>query len=339
MIMTGISVGLNCPTCGGAISVPEGENVIPCQYCSSTLFVEGDQGVSTVAFNLKMQRENAMGATQQWWRRGWKARDLPKVGKVTEAYPIYLPFWKANTKVAGWICGYEERRHTDSKGNVRVERIPKEVMVLQDYVYSEIACDPGDLGIRTLRNMSGDTGFADFEMIPTFEATTSRDDAVVHAKNDAEARAVAGARVPHITFKKLHVLPKSLTMIYYPVWVVRYSYHDRMYMSTVDAVTGQVLSGRAPGDPLFQSMAMTGGAVTGGLIAAGTIIASGADYLNDGRVALVGVGIGLVILFLAYRFFRHGSERIEGEFKDKKATVKQTLQQVQGIAKQLEGLR
>jgi DNA-directed RNA polymerase subunit RPC12/RpoP len=337
--MTGISVGLSCPTCGGAISIPEGENIIPCQYCGSTLFVEGDQGVSTIAFSVKMQKDNAMGATQQWWRRGWKARDLPRMGRMTETYPIFLPFWKANTKVAGWICGYEERRHTDSKGNVRVERIPKEVMILQDYVYSEIACDPGDLGIRTLRNLSGETGFADFEMIPTFEATTSKDDAIVHAKNDAEGRAVAGARVPHITFKRLHIFPKSLTMIYYPVWVVRYSYHDRMYMATVDGVTGQVLSGRAPGDPLFQSMAMTGGAVVGGLVAAGTIIASGVDYLDDGRLALVGVAIGLGILFLAYRFFRHGSERIEGEFKDKKGTMKQTLQQMQGVAKQLEGLR
>ncbi len=337
--MTGISVGLSCPTCGGAISIPEGENIIPCQYCGSTLFVEGDQGVSTIAFSVKMQKDNAMGATQQWWRRGWKARDLPRTGRMTETYPIFLPFWKANTKVAGWICGYEERRHTDSKGNVRVERIPKEVMILQDYVYSEIACDPGDLGIRTLRNLSGETGFADFEMIPTFEATTSKDDAIVHAKNDAEGRAVAGARVPHITFKRLHIFPKSLTMIYYPVWVVRYSYHDRMYMATVDGVTGQVLSGRAPGDPLFQSMAMTGGAVVGGLVAAGTIIASGVDYFDDGRLALVGVAIGFGILFLAYRFFRHGSERIEGEFKDKKGTMKQTLQQMQGVAKQLEGLR
>jgi len=339
VIMADISVGLNCPTCGGAISVPEGENIIPCNYCGSALFVEGDQGVTTIAFKNKMAKDSAMQATQSWWRRGWKARDLPKIGKVTEAYPIFIPFWKATTKVAGWICGYEERRHTDSKGNVRVERIPKEVMILQDYTYSQIACDPGDLGIRTMRNFAGESGFADFEMIPTFEATTSKDDAVKSARNDAEARAVSGARVPHVTFKKLHVIDKGLSMIYYPVWVVRYNYHDRMYMDTVDGVTGQVLSGRAPGDPLFQSMAMTGGAVVAGLIAAGTVIYSGADYANDGRLALVGVGIGLVILFIAYRFFRHGSERVEGEFKDKKASLGQTLKQVQGVAKQLEGLR
>jgi hypothetical protein len=283
-----------------------------------------------------MLNDAVMTQTQSWWKHGWKARDMPKIGKVTEAYPIYLPFWKANTRVAGWICGYEERRRTDSKGNTTVERIPKEVMVLNDYVFTDIACDPGDLGIRTLRNMMGEVGFADFDMIPTFEATTSKDDAVTRAKNDALTRAKTGARVPHVTFERLHVFPRSLTMLYYPVWVVRYSYHDRMYMDTVDGVTGKVLSGRAPGDPLFQSMAMTGGAVVGGLIAAGSLIygSSAGGY----EIPSIGVLIGLGVLFLAYRFFRHGSERIEGEFKEKKS-MGQALKQFQDIAKQAGALR
>jgi len=339
--MADISIGLNCPTCGGAISVPEGENVVSCQYCSSALFVEGDQGVTTIAFKNKTQKDAVTMATQRWWTHGLKARDLKTTGKIMESYPIYLPFWKATTRVAGWICGYEERKKTEIRGNqtvVTTEKIPKEVMVLQDYTFSEIACDPGDLGIRTMRNLQGETSFADFEMIPTFEATTSRDNAVEHAKGDALARARAGARVPHVTFEKLHVLPKTLTMIYYPVWVVRYNYRDRMYMDTVDGVTGQILSGRAPGDPLFQSMAITGGAVAGGLVAAGCIIFSGAAYANDWRIALAGVAIGAAIMFLAYRFFRHGSERVEGEFKEKKS-LSDGIKQLQQAAKSLEGLR
>jgi len=336
--MADISVGLNCPTCGGAISLPEGENVVSCQYCGSALFVEGDQGVTTIAFKNKVLKDGVLMATQRWWAHGWKARDLKTTGKIMETYPIYLPFWKTSTRVAGWICGYEERRRTDSKGNTTVERIPKEVMVLQDYIFSEVACDPGDLGIRTMRNLQGESSFADFEMIPTFEATTSKDNAVEHAKNDALGKARGGAHVPHVTFERLHVFPRALTMIYYPVWVVRYNYRDRTYMDTVDGVTGQVLSGRAPGDPLFQSMAITGGAVAGGLVAAGSIIVSGSAYANDGRIAAVGVVIGAAIMFLAYRFFRHGSERVEGEFKEKKS-LGEGIKQLQQAAKSLEGLR
>jgi hypothetical protein len=206
-------------------------------------------------------------------------------------------------------------------------------MVLQDYNFSEIACDPGDLGIRTLRNFAGETNFADFEMIPTFEATTSKDDAVTHAKNDALAKARSGARVPHVTFERLHVLPRRLSMVYYPVWVVRYKYRDRMYMTTVDGVTGQTMSGRAPGDPLFQSLAVTAGTSLGGIIAAaGLIFANG-----TAEIALGGLAVGVVILFITYRFFRHGSEIVEGEFKEKKASSKQTLADIGNIAKQIQG--
>jgi len=328
-----ISVGLNCPACGGAISISEGQSAISCKYCSSALFVEGDRGVLTIAFANKMTQDAVVGSSQAWWRKGFKARDLKHVGKVLEVYPIYLPFWRAVTRVAGWVCGYEERRHTDSKGNVRVERIPKEVMVLQDYVYSQIACDPGDLGIRSLKNLSGETSFADFEMIPTFEATTSKDDAVVSARNDALARGKASARVPRVTFEKLHAVPRSLSMIYYPVWVMRYSYRDRMYMDTVDGVTGQVLSGRAPGDPLFQSLAVTAGTSVGGLAAAAGIIFANGTV----EIALGGLAAGLVVLFLTYRFFRHGSEIVQGEFREKRASTKEGLKQIQDIAKQIQG--
>ena len=331
-----ISVGLNCPACGGAITIAEGENVVICQYCGSVLYAEGDQGVNTIAFKNKILKDGAMSSSQHWWSHGLKARDLKTTGKVVEGYPIYLPFWRATTRVAGWLCGYEERRRTDSKGNVTTERIPKEVMVMQDYVFSEIACDPGDLGIRTLKNLAGETTFADFEEIPTFESTTSKDDATTHGVSDAMAKARAYAHVPHVTLDTLKAFNKGLTLIYYPVWVVRYNYRDRMYMDTVDGVTGQVLSGRAPGDPMFQSLAVTAGTSIGGLIAAGAIIFSGSQ--NDYRIALAGLAVGAIILFLTYRFFRHGSEIVQGEFKEKKSLA-DSLKQVQQLGKQLEGLR
>jgi DNA-directed RNA polymerase subunit RPC12/RpoP len=330
--MADVSVGLNCPACGGAVSVVEGENTLVCPYCSSTLFIEGDQGVSTVAFKNRVGRDGAVEASRQWWSRGWKARDLKRVGRTTEVYPIYLPFWRVMTRVAGWICGYEIRRHTDSKGVVHEQKVPKEVMVLNDYHFSEIAADPGDLGIRSLRNLSGETGFADFDMIPTFEATTSKDDAVVKAKSDAASRARSSARVPRVTMERLHILPRRLSMVYYPVWVVRYSYRDRMYMTTVDGVTGKVLSGRAPGDPLFQSLAITAGTSVGGLAAAVGIILSEVDaWLMIG-----GIAGGAAILYATYRFFRHGSEIVEGEFKHKPASVSEAIKELQNAAKTLQ---
>jgi len=311
-----VSVGLNCPSCGGAIQISEGDNVINCQYCDSLLWVEGDAGVITIAYKNMQNKDSVLRATEQWWRKGLKARDLKKKGRLMECYPIYLPFWSTTTRVAGWICGYEERHYTDKHGNTHTERIPKEEMVLRDYRYTNIACDPGDLGIKYLRNNSGEVSFTDFESIPTFESTTSKDETVELSKQRAMSDARDDANVPHVTFEKMTVIPKRLSMIYYPVWVVRYAYGERMYMATIDGVTGNVLSGRAPGDPLYQSLAVTGGTSIGGLIgAAGLAFGIGAE---DVTIAIGGLVVGAVILGFTYMFFRHGSEIIDGDFDDKK---------------------
>ena len=337
--MADLSVGLNCPACGGAIAIQEGESVLNCQYCGSTLFIEGDQGIQTIAFKNKLTKESTISSSQGWWKSGLKARDLKRTGKIIEVYPIYIPFWSTTARVAGWVCGYEERRHSDSKGNTYVERIPKEVMVLNDYRYSEIACDPGDLGIKSLKNLSGERSFADFEMIPTFETTTSKDVATKDAQKKAEEWGRDQANVPNVTFERLYVIPHNMSIIYYPIWVVRYSYRDRMYINTVDGVTGKVLSGRAPGDPLFQSLAITFGSAVSGIISgAGLLLAAFADTgQSNAYFAIGGFVIGGIILYGTYRFFRQGSEIVEGEFLDKEGSAKLSLGDLKQISQNLQG--
>lgn len=330
-----ISVGLNCPSCGGAIQVSEGDNVVNCKYCGSLLWAEGDAGVLTVAYKNNQNRDSVLRTTEAWWKKGLKARDLRKKGKLLECYPIYLPFWSTTTRVAGWICGYEERHYSDRNGNTRTERIPKEEMVLRDYRYTNIACDPGDLGIKWLRNTAGDVSFTDFESIPTFESTTSKDDMVRTSKDNAMQDARQDANVPHITFEKVTVIPKGISQIYYPVWVVRYGYGERMYMATVDGVTGNILSGRAPGDPLYQSLAVTGGTSAGGLIAAAGLVFGVAA--EEGTIAIGGLIVGVVILGFTYMFFRHGSEITEGDFDDKKEV--NPIKNIKDLSEKMGGFR
>ena len=147
------------------------------------------------------------------------------------------------------------------------------------------------------------------------------------------------AKVPNITFERLYVIPHNMSIIYYPIWVVRYSYRARMYMNTVDGVIGKVLSGRAPGDPLFQSLAITAGSAVGGIVSgAGLVLAAFSEAgQNSAYFAIGGFVIGGIILYGTYRFFRNGSEIVEGEFSDKEASSKFSLGDLKEISQTLQG--
>lgn len=310
--MAGISLSMNCPNCGGSVSIGEGARYASCQYCNAMLAIEGDDGVRRITFKSKVTRVEAVGAVQRWWRSGFKARDLKRHGQITESYPIYVPFWRLNARAAGWVCGYKNVQR-----NKRTERVPLEKMIVRDFDWSAVACDPGDIGIEHLRNFEGEAVLHDEGDIPTFEVTTSRSDATAKGSQQVMSEAVAYTGVPHITFQDVHVFPKDLSVIFYPVWVVRYTYSERMYFATVDGVTGMVLSGRAPGDNLWRSLAMSTGMAVGGV---GLSFCAWLGIIGGGSketivAAIIGIIVCLGISGGAFTFFRYGSEMTTGDIK------------------------
>jgi hypothetical protein len=309
----GISLNLSCPSCGGSVTTIEGERAVVCSFCQSLLYVEGDRGVFTVMFRNNMDKPRVIASLKEWFKKGYKARDLPDKAQITEVYPIYLPFWRLVGRAAGWVCGYKEERRTDRHGNTQTKRVPLEKMVFRDLDWSEIACDPGDLGIEHLPSTSGQVISHEEGDIPTFEATTSADDARADGIESIRHHAVKSANVPHISFQKMHVLPKYLSLNFYPIWMARYTYLGRTYFATLDGVVGGSLSGRAPGDPLYQSLALVGGAAAGGIILglSGAAMTSGLDV----KISAVGAIIGIAIFIAAFYFFRHGSEITEGDIE------------------------
>lgn len=307
----GISLSLNCPMCGGTLSLEEGSKAASCPYCSALLAIEGDDGVSRLTYKNNLDNEKAIGAAKSWMGGGFKARDLKRKAEITECYPIYAPFWKLHARAAGWVCGYREV-HRDK----HTERVPMERMVMSDFDWNEIACDVGDIGVQHLSSINGTAALHDEGSIPTFEVTTSPNDAASKGAASIRETAISSAGVPKKTFIKMHVLPMGLSLVFYPIWVVRYKHYNRMYFCTIDGITGKVLAGRAPGDTLMRTIAMSLGMFAGGygsalgLIAIGYIHGDGAFVVGGGIIAVC-----LLIAFTCYRFYRYGSEVTTGSVK------------------------
>lgn len=305
----GISVGMNCPSCGGPVAVNDASRTTSCPYCDSLLYVEDAEGVRSIVYKNNMNRHGVYGVVSRWFDEGFKARDLDKKGKMTEIYPLYVPFWKLNARTAGWICGYVVHRTRTKEGHYTETKEYKERMVLHDYTWTNIACDAGEIGIQSLRNLSGEV-ISKQEEIPTFEVTTSKTDALAQGEEAIRDMARGTVNLTQVTFEKIHTIPNSFLLVYYPIWMVRFDYRERSYFVTVDGVTGKTLSGRAPGDPLFQGLIAAGGAAAGG-ICSGLGLYIG--LLLESEIALIAVVAGVIITALTYRFFRHGSEIVQGD--------------------------
>ena len=301
-----LTFGLTCPSCGGRMEIEEGEKIAVCPFCHTVSIIEGEDGVKTLSYKMKVDEKNAVKKAFEWFSHGFKARDLKKLAKIKEVYPVYLPYWKYSARGMGIVLGYNVETYVDANGNTHRKKKRKEEMINRDYDWTSLACDAGDIGILRLRNLKGEIVPLQDDL-PIYEATQSKDDAKMRGERDIKNWVLSEANVENITFSKLFVIPKNFSLIYYPFWIIRYDYKGKMYFLTVDGVTGEVVSGRAPGDVLWQSMAIGGGATIGGALAG--LIALG------GRIGVLSFIIGIIIFLSSYMFFRHGSEIVEGDIE------------------------
>ena len=102
----------------------------------------------------------------------------------------------------------------------------------------------------------------------------------------------------------------GLTFAYF---IVRYQYRERDYFVVLDGVSGDPVSGRAPGDQTYQALAAGLGAGFGGLFAGLGVayaVFSNSEYALAGLSGLV---IGLILVLAGYWMFRFGSEVTEGK--------------------------
>jgi hypothetical protein len=142
------------------------------------------------------------------------------------------------------------------------------------------------------------------------------------------AQARRKADLSEVHFERFQFLQQTLSLVYYPLWVVRYGYKGRTYQLVLDG--RKVVAGRAPGNPLFQAAALV---VAMGVAAAlpaelmsQPLLASafqGQPPFPSGLDAIVpAIAFGLACLAVAwlsamimgagYAFFRRGGERVWG---------------------------
>ena len=327
--MSDESKGLTCPACARAVPVPEGARLVTCPSCQQRLFVQGDRGVQRWQVRHTVERAQAIKTVTAFFNGPDKAIGLQQRAKITETFLAYLPFWRVSAQVAGWRLG-RERRDKDSTRPVERE-------ILQAMQWADAAADVSEFGVQQVsfpvRGLEPFNQEALSRDGMVFEPAESSTDALAEAADHFTYLAHQGRRLTTTYFEKLYLLREKISIVYYPLWVVRYQYRQRSYQVVVDGVQNKVLYGKAPGNILYRAAMLVGGMAFGNfLLVQGTVFAvqvMGAFSNNSHNsnndsfwFLLIPPVVGGLSCFLGYRKFRYGEEveRIDATAKKAAST-------------------
>jgi DNA-directed RNA polymerase subunit RPC12/RpoP len=325
--------GMMCPGCGGTVDLQEGSNVVKCPYCETSLLVQGDEGVLQYHVHSTIGKDQARDETARWLGKFDKDRKLKQDAEFTDIFLVHIPFWRSIGRVCGWIFGNKIHRetHKDSKGitHTTTRKEPVERMIMEDHIWNKAACDVSEFGVEKVdeSGIAGKLEPFDLETVEkqgmVFEPTFSRSDAVLESEEWMLQQARKHADVDEVIFQKLHTIGTKLSVVYYPLWVLRYTFKDRNYQVVVDGIHGKLVYGRAPGSTMYRVGMFVGSLMIGNLI----LTTSVKEYFgSSGNIFIIGGLAGAALILFGFVKFRYGGEIVQGgKSKIKGEDIQETL--------------
>jgi hypothetical protein len=300
--------GLICPNCAGVVPVAEGVRVVQCPYCNLHSLVQGERGVRRWQVARRIERAGALSAVQGFLSGMRKARDLRRAATIDELLLVYLPFWRVEATVAGWLFGRVRKDEDETK--------PDEHSVFETMHWNDAAVDVTEFGVHRIVVGRDDLLPFDSQALHAeamvFEPSESRTAALDEARDHFVYRSRQAAGQTKTTYENVQLLRPEFGLVYFPVWLARYSYRNRVYQVVVDGVGGKVMYGKAPGNILYRAMALVAGLAVGNLVLVnGTILAGlAASDSDEGGLTLLllPIAIGAGLILYGYRQFRYGEE-------------------------------
>lgn len=302
--------GLSCPNCGGVVPIPEGQVIVKCPYCDLRSLVKGERGMLRYQVHLNVERQGALKAMSDFLSRNLAiARDARSKAQVTEAFLAYLPFYIIWARVVGWAFG---QKKVGSGDHSRYE--PREVEIVEEMSWNGVACDVGEFGVThvplTSQPLEAFNAGDLHSQGMVFEPVSSFSDARSSAASYVESQVRKRASLDRISQLFVRYFKQRFGLVYYPLWVLRYLYRGRIFQVVVDAYSGKVLYGKAPGNTLYRAAVLVAGMALGAFLAVdmSALIFSNTKGDNSALFGLVVLVVGLGIIAAAYRAFRYGEQ-------------------------------
>ena len=312
-------VHLDCPSCGGALSLVEGERIVACRYCSGQSLVLVPDAVPRHVVKAALDEAAAVRAARTSLQRPGVER-VARVARFDSVGRLYVPFYEATAVRLGSFfvrdrvkppaplndgeqSGPEVERWLRDPG---VEREDTKV-IEQDVVRIGAACELPELGVERIRLAELRRDGAKILLQP-FDPVALHSRAVVFAPTLPADRFLEQTtwRVPSPNDSTEYVETR-LKLLYYPVWQACYRHRGRTYELVVDGVTGTLLAGSAP-----RHRGLAAGVVAAGVALGALGVGRWLRWMLTGDApgpAFLLLAIaGVALAWLALRWFEQGGE-------------------------------
>lgn len=316
--------GITCPACSGELDIKEGLRSFNCKYCGTLLVVKGESGTLKFYVPRKLKKEDAIAKAFDWLDKGMsKAKGLRANARIEDAFLVFIPYWRVKADVVGWIFGQEKRTST-SNGKTTTYYVDVERKIQNSFDRTYSACDVAELGVKKI-NLTGDTILpVDFESLQRegmmFNIIASEKEAFDYAKNNFASEARSAVNLYNVTFEHYDLVRENIGIVYYPLWVIRYSFENRTYQVIVDGEDGSICYGKAPGNNLYRAIMGILGTGAGMFLTTffGLFLLFEVDEKFPFIAFIISFGLGCFLISRGYKKFRYGGEIVEGTGIDEK---------------------
>ena len=309
--------GLNCPKCGGVVGIPEGQRIVACPFCEQRAIVAGERGLRRMQVAVRVERDEAESRLKRFLSSS-PAIDSAALRKANldECFLVFMPFWEVSAHVMGAVFG-ERKVQIDGKPHYH----PIESLSVEHRRWNFVAADIGALGVQSLRLDGISQVPFDYDELHmqgmVFEPVSSFTEARATAHDEFEKAIIAASGADRLKQVLVRNTREQVSLVYYPLWVLRYGLAKRVYPVVVDGASGDVLYGKAPGNTLHRAFALVSSSAIGTFLMVdipllllwfGVKILDADDDIVEWILggAAASFAAGLTMLRRGYKRFRYG---------------------------------
>jgi len=251
-----VLVSVQCPQCAGPLGVREGRRILVCGHCGVRVAAMKRDGFSRWYFPVRLDRLKAVGGGSAWLKQHPGISKRARNAHFVEARLVWAPIWEYKALVAGWEFGSRVRTQYELVGEEDNERLDLHVVRevveeprLQERRLFLAATDLAALGATRPRITGREPALPLLagELDPSalvLEAEGSAADMIDRGRR-AVLQPLSGAVSPDT---HLFALRESATLLFYPLWLLRYGDGNRFYSMVVNGRDGTMNSATAPAD-------------------------------------------------------------------------------------------